>query len=443
MRIEKLYLKEVGPFDELRLDFPAPSTPGKADITILTGPNGCGKSTILYAIGALQGPGLGPDFLAPRLRSPMSVAAVKTSIGRSMARGLGHPRDHKTHDPWMAEGQRLRINPLAGPAYTRYDDPDRAQWAERAAKFDPALPATHSNFGTAAFAFAGSRTFEEQSLESYQELKASPFSECVGFARTTRDFAQWVAIQKTKEALARQGGDAAAADRYAQAVATIESVVGRIVGGAVRFEMTHEPLRVSLRRSEKLVRLDLLPDGLKSIVTWVGDLLMRLARIPWEKEVPLLERPFLLLLDEIEIHLHPKWQRSVLPIVRDVFPSAQVIVSTHSPFVVGSVAGATVHAFDVKDGVSTLRTTTTSTAGSSYLHTLRTIFQVDTEFDVETERKLDAFEALKARVLKGEAPFTDLEREALELAKVGTEVHDIVALEVRQTQRQLAATAKP
>jgi hypothetical protein len=43
---------------------------------------------------------------------------------------------------------------------------------------------------------------------------------------------------------------------------------------------------------------------------------MRLDRIPWHNNTPVLQRQFLLLLDEIDIHLHPAWQRKVLPLVQ-------------------------------------------------------------------------------------------------------------------------------
>jgi hypothetical protein len=43
------------------------------------------------------------------------------------------------------------------------------------------------------------------------------------------------------------------------------------------------------------------------------------------------------LIDEIDVHLHPKWQRQVIPLLEDSFPSCQFIATTHSPFVIQSV----------------------------------------------------------------------------------------------------------
>ena len=53
MRLERLYLREIGPFDELTLDLGPRAPAGKADIHVLTGENGTGKTTVLMALAAL------------------------------------------------------------------------------------------------------------------------------------------------------------------------------------------------------------------------------------------------------------------------------------------------------------------------------------------------------------------------------------------------------
>jgi len=50
-----------------------------------------------------------------------------------------------------------------------------------------------------------------------------------------------------------------------------------------------------------------------------------------------LEAPGILLIDEIELHLHPRWQQQVIPALRAAFPNTQLIVSTHSPAVLTTV----------------------------------------------------------------------------------------------------------
>lgn len=81
------------------------------------------------------------------------------------------------------------------------------------------------------------------------------------------------------------------------------------------------------------VLLDNLSDGYRSIAAWVLDLVRRLV-----DAFPHLDNPLaasgIVLVDEIDIHLHPQWQRTIVEQIRDIFPNLQFIISTHSPFVV-------------------------------------------------------------------------------------------------------------
>lgn len=65
--------------------------------------------------------------------------------------------------------------------------------------------------------------------------------------------------------------------------------------------------------------------------------------------------PGLLLIDEIETHLHPKWQKKILGIIRSLFPNLQIILTTHSPFVVASMDGARIYTCVPHTGYSELR----------------------------------------------------------------------------------------
>jgi hypothetical protein len=55
------------------------------------------------------------------------------------------------------------------------------------------------------------------------------------------------------------------------------------------------------------------------------------------------DQPAIILIDEIENHLHPLWQRRVIPALVEDFPNAQIFAATHSPFVVGGLKAGQVH----------------------------------------------------------------------------------------------------
>ncbi|MDI9364973.1 MAG: AAA family ATPase [Flavobacterium sp.] len=75
--------------------------------------------------------------------------------------------------------------------------------------------------------------------------------------------------------------------------------------------------------------------GYKTMVAWMVDLAARLfTRYP-DSNNPLAE-PAIVLVDEIDLHLHPKWQRNIFDYLSDKFPQTQFIVTAHSPLVVQS-----------------------------------------------------------------------------------------------------------
>ena len=55
-----------------------------------------------------------------------------------------------------------------------------------------------------------------------------------------------------------------------------------------------------------------------------------------------LEGKGVIFIDEIELHLHPKWQREILPKLVEIFPNCQFIVTTHSPQVISSISNCSV-----------------------------------------------------------------------------------------------------
>ena len=186
------------------------------------------------------------------------------------------------------------------------------------------------------------------------------------------------------------------------------------------------------------IQFDGLPDGLKSIISWVADLSLRLEAIPWEVEQDIFSQPIILFLDEVDIHLHPKWQRRILPAIQKLLPNAQIFVSTHSPFVVGSVENAWVYRLpepgSKTDGVTEIEGIP-SGAGKSYRLILNEIFDIDKEFDVETEALFDEFYQARAVFLKTPANADEVAKIAGRLAARGEEAAAIAARELRQISR--------
>ncbi len=96
------------------------------------------------------------------------------------------------------------------------------------------------------------------------------------------------------------------------------------------------PLRMEVTKNGEKYRVDQLSDGEKCLLAMVGDLARRLAIANPNRE-DALEGEGIVLIDEIDLHLRPAWQRLVASRLIKTFPSCQFVVSTHSPQVFGEV----------------------------------------------------------------------------------------------------------
>ena len=96
------------------------------------------------------------------------------------------------------------------------------------------------------------------------------------------------------------------------------------------------PLRFVLEEEGKYIkrelRLEQFSDGYKIIIAMVADIASRMAEGNPGMDNPL-DGSGIILIDEIDLHLHPKWQRVILDKLNKVFPNVQFIVTTHSPIV--------------------------------------------------------------------------------------------------------------
>ena len=84
-----------------------------------------------------------------------------------------------------------------------------------------------------------------------------------------------------------------------------------------------------------LLRIKELSYGYKTMVAWIVDVAARMFNKYPDSENPL-EEPVVILVDEIDLHLHPKWQRQIFDFLETRFPKAQFIVTAHSPLIVQS-----------------------------------------------------------------------------------------------------------
>ena len=116
-----------------------------------------------------------------------------------------------------------------------------------------------------------------------------------------------------------------------------ESAVMRFLPGYRNLRPDERGRSLLIDRNDTTLPVKLLSDGERGVLAMVLDLTRRLAQANPKMEDPAAEAEAIILIDEIELHIHPGWQRQIVENLKKTFPKCQFIATTHSPQVIGEV----------------------------------------------------------------------------------------------------------
>ena len=104
---------------------------------------------------------------------------------------------------------------------------------------------------------------------------------------------------------------------------------------------THPQPRVEFKTPDGWIPLRWIGYGYQTLVAWMVDFASRMVqRYPRHKDP--LKQPAVVLVDEIDLHMHPQWQRKLMGYLSERFPNTQFIVTAHSPIFVQAATGANI-----------------------------------------------------------------------------------------------------
>lgn len=350
MYIDKIVLKDFRSFRAAEVSFIHPDqdfaamgvpAPALGNVNLLLGNNGFGKTTLLKAVAlACLGPAVGRSGIFPyRLIRREPEAAVTTpapapkggrpaqparaAAAQIRASFTAHPQD-KTPGAGKKLASSVEVRREGDLENLEWTGGDDTHWkpvfsAETDALFFVGYGATRRVEQRERFDPGGrnSRTFAR--AQRVQSLFEEAYS--------LIPLAHWLpALQ------ARNKG------RYVQVVHLINRLVGK---GHYEFTGDMEAGEYLFSRSGLKVPFPALSDGYRAYLGWVGDLLYHVnMTCPSGKK--LVENRGIVMIDEIDLHLHPKWQMTVLPTLAAALPNIQFIVTSHSPLIVGSLEWANI-----------------------------------------------------------------------------------------------------
>jgi len=96
-------------------------------------------------------------------------------------------------------------------------------------------------------------------------------------------------------------------------------------------------LEIKFEDCSKRERVSNLSAGYRDIIGIVSDIAYRMAILNPQLDDVTNKTTGIVLIDEIDLHLHPKWQRDIVKILKELFPLVQFIATTHSPFIIQSI----------------------------------------------------------------------------------------------------------
>ena len=372
MRLAKIEIENFRCFKKLAIDFCINCTPdnpsGKGGMTVLVAANGQGKTAILEAVKYLLGIFISrfPKTSVPRLKD--SDYREEWIIAEKLL--LGIPRVKVTRPPYMRLGADAEF-PVEGKPHMF----STVQWdiIQRRDKSPQTTVPLSSVYGMKQVFQQADEFIDHDNAEQPLMLPIIAYYNTEravirnkperrrGFQKTFRRYdayagaldnglnykktIEWFCYLEDKQR--REKENVRDWDYQSLEHKTIQLAVERMLPGFSNLRTTLNPLDliVDIQESEdsfKTCRIDSqLSDGYKIVLVLALDLVSRIleANACIDNITPeeLLQSEGIVLIDEVDLHLHPSWQQRILGDLQRTFPNIQFIVSTHSPQVVSSV----------------------------------------------------------------------------------------------------------
>jgi hypothetical protein len=447
----RLIAEGVGPFERLDVDLSDGKGNPHLGPHIFAGVNGSGKSTVLRTlawvmdIGASGFPHEDWQHLLDGHPHSRALAVIQSQGAPVLifACSLGNENYLKSQ-PWIEHELRDWCLNTQGfsPSNEASVSGRRTSLQHWVSNYSPEANATWSSFASSGAtglrmpvsnhaAYSPSRSLRFLKSPDLTRALSRPNEQSLAFEMAVQNESvqAWLLGLYSKRAIARDRHQSG--DQYARSLDRFENALRLLYGKDVSFDVELEPsFQPRLKAFGRSLDFSQLPDGVRSTVGWIADFMMRQDLVKWDATLGG-RRPGILLLDEVDAHLHPLWQRKLLPAMREALPDVQILVTSHSPFVISSCPGSRVHVLELDaKGRAYARPPVDSPIGESVTTTLKEIFGVDSRFDVLTERELDEWNTLKRAESAGSLSASDrsrLEELTVTLAERSEELRSIVA----------------
>lgn len=390
MPVESLYFRDVGPFGEVSFDF-------DRQVNMFIGPNNSGKTTVLWVLAEL----LVYPFTMPSkyYNSDKPNWQIEINAAQGISRRLEgnlpadvelfeevydvightsfvpaqrHTTDYRSEGPLRSQEEAARI------------DEDFREWTQAR----PELLKLHS---------------EDSIREAIQRMRITGNPELVKRRSLIRSNASLM----SDEAIIQKIIDLDYA-AYRLHRPEMRSIVDKVASMASEITK-HFPIERLAVKEDTYglfpevrvpfgdIPLNVLSQGTRSIIQFLAHFLFGYAEY-YDFPSNFGDKPAILIIDEIDAHLHPSWQRRILPTLTKHFPSLQIFCSTHSPLMLAGLQAGQIQLLDLHDDASiTVSTNETDVFGWTADEILRNLLDISSPTDLRTLESLQRLDELELK----------------------------------------------
>lgn len=355
MYITSIKIQNLRCFEQTELTFQYPGRETKTplrfpNINLLLGDNGAGKTTVLKAIAmATLNPimpqsGFVPSWLVRRTQnSQYKRASVKSYV-------LLHAQDVKMPTLNYSKPVIMDLSILRTGDYEHVDSlnefatrkgygiqQDEVFWTEM---YDDSSPA----FLVVGYgATRRIETSERVDLSARLKVRRLRYERIAGLFEnhiSLIPLASWLPSFRKENP-----------GRHKQVI----NLINRLLPEGASFEGEFEQGEYLFEINGTKAPFGALSDGYRAYIGWIADLLYHIC-MGAPKGAKLVENRGIVLVDEIDLHLHPEWQRSVIETVSKTLPNLQFVFTSHSPIVAGSLQKENIFVMEpTADGASVVK----------------------------------------------------------------------------------------
>ncbi|MEX8497567.1 MAG: AAA family ATPase [Leptothrix ochracea] len=352
LTLDRLKLTNFRCFTSVELDF-------HRKLTVLVASNGMGKTAVLDAIAVAFGPFVGAfDEAVGRHFDSSDIRQIRARESQTHEMEYADGGVHIKATGWIPTADRVNIfdrpavwsRSLSGPTGSKTTIKDARDLIEYGKELQTEVRTPGRDVTLPLIAYYGTgRLWQQKKLTDAKLPRTSRtlgYADCLDPASSYKSFLAWFRYwnfnAKDQRIRSMEQGLPHEATEFDALIASVNWAVNICLEPAgwkdISYSFSRDAL-VAVHDQHGELPVERLSDGIRNMIGMVADIAFRATKLnPQLGARASRETPGIVLIDEVDMHLHPEWQQVVLQGLMQAFPEVQFIVTTHSPQVLSTVS---------------------------------------------------------------------------------------------------------